>query len=69
MRQDKLCYPYSCEVEFALDSLVFFHFFQVGGFEVYRPEIVFFWVGGFEVYGQKSSFWELWGHSDLVWDE
>ncbi len=53
MRQDKFCYPYSCEVEFALDSLVFFHFFQVGGFEVYRPEIVFFWVGGFEVYGPE----------------
>lgn len=45
LRQDKFCYPYSCEVEFALDSLVFFHFFQVGGFEVYRPEIVFFWGG------------------------
>jgi hypothetical protein len=25
----------------------------VGGFEVYRPEIVFFWVGGFEVYGPE----------------
>ncbi len=53
MRQDKFCYPYSCEVEFASVSLVFFHFFQVGGFEVYRPEIVFFWVGGFEVYGPE----------------
>ncbi len=25
----------------------------MGGFEVYRPEIVFFWVGGFEVYGPE----------------